>query len=461
VYAYGYETHATAITHRSDPEDHMPVDQSPPTTDPHRPLLDESKRREIAVEIADIKQRLNRLKQPAAATAPAAPPQTPPPAQASAPPAAAPPAFMTRASELKYWPINWLWPGRIARAKLTLLAGAPGSGKSTLAMSIIAAVTTGGSYPCGEGSAPKGTVILVCPGGDPDVLAPRLKAAGADLEHVHIITDVPGAKGTRPFDVATDLPLLDAAIRTVKQLRVVVVDAVNLSSGRAAEQATRAALDRLAKLAQAHDISIMALVQTAGAERGAPKPVSLDALTLGTARAAFVIEADPADENRKLLLQAKNELARDPGTLAFCITEQEIDEDQNAGRIEFEPQHHSLSAREFMARQARGFNSARAEAIEFLRTLFGSARELNIRHIEQEARAAGLIKEKQTLSQCRVLRDARMAMGLAMTREAHEGGAWVWAKPGAPKLVVASPPLQATQLEKNSQLKPSSPNAAM
>jgi hypothetical protein len=368
---------------------------------------------------------------------------------------------MTRASALKYAPIKWLWPGRIAEAKLTLLAGAPGSGKSTLAMGIIAAVTTGGSYPCDEGSAPDASVILVAPGGDPDVLVPRLKAAGANLEQVHIITHVPQPGGRRPFDLNTDLLLLDSAVRSLKQRLVVVVDAVNLSGGRAAEQTTRSVLDRLAFLADYRGVAVVALVQTAGADRGARKPPGLDALTLGTARAAFMIEADPADENRKLLFQAKNELARDPGTLAFRITAQQTEEEQTASRIEFEPQYHFLSAREFAARQARGFDSARAESLEFLRSLFGSASELTIRHIEQEARAAGLIKEKQALNQCRVLRDARMLMGLAMTRDGDDGGTWMWAKPGAAqKPAVASPPLQPVPPQKISQLKPSSPNAA-
>jgi hypothetical protein len=297
------------------------------------------------------------------------------------------------------------------------------------------------------------------PAADPDVLVPRLKAAGADLAHVQIITHVPDSEIPRPFNLATDLLLLHGAMKTLEKRRLVVVDAVNLPGGRAAEQATRSVLDRLAFLAKAHDVSILTLVQTAAADRGARKPAMLDALTLGTARAAFVIEADPADQNRKLLLQAKNELARDPGTLAFRITAQETEEDETASRIEFEPQHHSLSAHEFAARQARGFNTARAESIEFLRALFGSASELTIRHIEQEARAAGLIKEKQALNQCRVLRDARMVMGLAMTRTAGDSEAWVWAKAGA-RPVAASPPLQPGAPQKIAQLKPSSPNAA-
>jgi putative DNA primase/helicase len=338
----------------------MPFDQSPPNSHPiHPSSLDEFARPEIAAELARREQRLAGSAQPAATASPAVALKTVPQPQSTAPTATAPAALMIRASELKSWPINWLWPGRVARAKLTLLAGAPGSGKSAFAMSIIAAVTTGGSYPCDEGSAPQGSVILVAPGGDPDVLVPRLKAAGADLERVHIITEVPGPEISRPFDLATDLPLLSTAIRSLKKRRIVVVDAVNLSGGRAAEQASRTALDRLAILAKGHDVPILALVQTAAADRAARKPVALDALTLGTARAAFVIEADPADEHRKLLLQANNEFARDPGTLAFRITEQEIDQEQNAARIEFEPQYHSLSAGE--SRPARRAASTRPE----------------------------------------------------------------------------------------------------
>jgi hypothetical protein len=440
----------------------MPFDQSPPSPQPICPSsLAEFARPEIAAELARREQRLAGSAQPAAAAGPVVALKSAPTAQSTAPTATAPAALMIRASELKSLPINWIWPGRIARAKLTLLAGAPGSGKSAFAMSIIAAVTTGGSYPCDEGRAPKGSVILLAPGGDPDVLVPRLKAAGADLEHVHIITEAPGPEVSRPFDFATDLLLLNTAIRSVEQLPVVVVDAVNLSGGRAAEQLGRAALDRLAILAKGNDISILALVQTAAADRGARKPVALDALTLGTTRAAFVIEADPADANRKLLLQAKNDLARDPGTLAFRIAAQEVEEDQTAARIAFEPQYHSLSAGEFAARQSRGFNSARAEAFEFLRSLFGSASELAIGQVEQEARAAGLIKEKQALNQCRVLRDARMLMGLAMMRAGSDSKAWVWANPNTRKPAVASPPLQPVQPHKTTQLKPSSPNAAM
>jgi putative DNA primase/helicase len=351
---------------------------------------------------------------------------------------------MTRASELKYRPIKWLWPGRIAHAKLTLLTGAPGSGKSALVASIIAAVTTGGAYPCGEGKAPHGSVILVSPEGDPDVLIPRLKAAGADLARVEIITRVPGPKGPRPFDIAHDMPLLDAAVRAVTDLRVVMFDALIPAAGRAATQATRALLDPLAALAQAHEIAMLAVLQP-GTDRGARKAAPFDTLALEAARTAFSIAIDPADEKRRLLLQNKNDLAPERGTPAFRITGREIEPGQSAARLEFEQQYNPLSAHEFMARQGRSFNSERAEAIEFLRGLLGSAAQLQIRQVEQEARASGLLGANQQLSKCRVLSDARMAMGLAMTREGPNSSVWVWAKPGAQTPAVASPPLQPGQ----------------
>jgi putative DNA primase/helicase len=334
------------------------------------------------------------------------------------------------ASDLKVRLTTWLWPGRIPNAKLTLLTGAPGSGKSALAIGIIAAVTTGGAYPCREGSAPKGSVIQVSPNGDPDVLVPRLKAAGADLSRVQILCEVPGSDGPRRFDLATDLPLLDAAVQTIKDLRAIVIDALSFPTGREARRATRALLDQIAAVAQARDIAIMTIVQPGSGDRGA-HAAFFDALADSAARAGLLIELDPANEKRRLLLQVKNELAPEAGTLAFRITAQAMQQGQSAARVSFEPQYHSLSARAFRARQARGFNSARAEATEFVRSLLGSARAIKVGQVEHAARAAGLLRANQTLTQCRVLRDARMAMGLMMTREGPDNSDWVWAMPGA------------------------------
>ena len=157
---------------------------------------------------------------------------------------------------------------------------------------------------------------------------------------------------------------------------------------------------------------MLAVARQAGGDYLSRKPISFGALPLTAARTAFVVEFDPAEENWHLLLQVKNELAPDPGTLAFQIVSGE-----RAAAVRFAAQKIRTSPRELTAREAPGFNSAKAEAIEFLRDLFAGTLQLKVREIEQEARARGLLGTNQPLSQCRALRDARLTLGLTVTRE--------------------------------------------
>ena len=77
----------------------------------------------------------------------------------------------------------------------------------------------------------------------------------------------------------------------------------------------------------------------------------------------------------------KDQLAADPGTLAFSIKRRE-----NAAVIAFAPAKLTISPREFTARNAPGFNSAKAEAIAFLRGLFGKAARLKVTDGSRSAR---------------------------------------------------------------------------
>src|SRR5262245_20144995 len=106
------------------------------------------------------------------AALPPSPSRRRPDAAAPAPaPAAQPtgPALRAiRGDELPYAATEWVWPGRVAGGKLTLIGGAPGTGKSTLMMRIAATVTSGGAWPCGEGAGPQGEVLVGSEGGDAD-----------------------------------------------------------------------------------------------------------------------------------------------------------------------------------------------------------------------------------------------------------------------------------------------------
>src|SRR5215468_9680181 len=69
--------------------------------------------------------------------------------------------IVRRASEITPEPIEWLWPSRVAIGKQTMIVGEPGLGKSQLTAFMAAAITTGGQWPCNEGQAPLGSVIIL------------------------------------------------------------------------------------------------------------------------------------------------------------------------------------------------------------------------------------------------------------------------------------------------------------
>jgi RecA-family ATPase len=131
--------------------------------------------------------------------------------------------------------VEWIWPGRIARGKHTCIAGEPGTGKSQLTIDIIAKVTTGREWPCGEGRAPLGSaIILSAEDGDADTIVPRLIAAGADRCRVRIVKAVNDpASGRRALDLHVDLGLLEQEIRAMREVALVVVDPVSSYLGTA------------------------------------------------------------------------------------------------------------------------------------------------------------------------------------------------------------------------------------
>src|SRR5215831_6341191 len=89
-------------------------------------------------------------------------------------PICGPALIMQCAADVTPQQVEWLWPGRVALGKLTLIAGEAGLGKSQLSIAMAASVTTGGDWPCREGQAPIGnTIILSAEDGAVDTVVPR------------------------------------------------------------------------------------------------------------------------------------------------------------------------------------------------------------------------------------------------------------------------------------------------
>jgi putative DNA primase/helicase len=110
------------------------------------------------------------------------------PVEATGAPALSRRLITHRASDLQPEKLVWVWPGRLAEGKLCLLGGPPGLGKSQLTAFIAATISDGGDWPCGEGSTAVGSVIFMsAEDGIEDTIVPRLTAAGANLQRVHIV----------------------------------------------------------------------------------------------------------------------------------------------------------------------------------------------------------------------------------------------------------------------------------
>src|SRR5260370_42484966 len=87
-----------------------------------------------------------------------------------------------RASQLPSRPISWLWPGRLALGKLSMLEGDPDQGKSLVATDLCARITTGRPFPDGCPSlGPRNVIFLDAEDNKNDTILPRLRAAGADM----------------------------------------------------------------------------------------------------------------------------------------------------------------------------------------------------------------------------------------------------------------------------------------
>jgi hypothetical protein len=94
-----------------------------------------------------------------------------------------------------------------------------------------------------------------------DVLAPRLRAANADMSRVHFVTGVRKEGDTYPFDPARDTESLRPALVGIEDLRLIVVDpivsAVVGDSHKNAE--VRRGLQPLVDLAQANRCALIGI----------------------------------------------------------------------------------------------------------------------------------------------------------------------------------------------------------
>jgi hypothetical protein len=364
-----------------------------------------------------------------------------------------------RASDIQPERLEWVWPGRIARGKVALLGGPPGLGKSQVTANVAAIVSSGGAWPCGEGRAPQGGVlILSAEDGIADTIVPRLIAAAANIERIHIVAAAtrPDGTGRKTFSLKTDVDLLERLAEEIGSVRLIIIDPISAYMGGAdgnGNVETREVLEPLAEMANRLGIAVVAVTHLNKGGAGNQSALNRFAGSIAfvaAARSAYLIIEDPQDENRRLFLQAKNNLGPKGKGLAFRVEQRLIPGDIVASNISWDTDHVTASVDEALtASESRGNNESRSgkdEAADFLRGLL-TAEGIAVIEIEREAREAGLLGPDSAISQNKSFRSAREALGVVPQRKGGAGasGQWVWALPVTPKM--PSKPYDAPFLE--------------
>jgi putative DNA primase/helicase len=331
-----------------------------------------------------------------------------------------------RASEIRPEPVEWLWSGRIARGKHTCIAGEPGTGKSQLSVAIAAAISTGGEWPCDEGRPPLGSVIILsAEDGAADTIVPRLIAAGANLDRIHIVSAVRNDKGRRGFDLKADLDELENKIAEIGDVMLVVIDPISSYMGKTDSHKNsdvRGVLEPIAEMAERTGVAVCSVTHfskpNAGKATKALHKFIGSIAFVAAARAAFAVLEDPNDKERRLFLHAKNNLAEPPRGLAFRLEQVIVAEGIVTSRVDWEPEPITTTADEALVVDDKS-SLALAEAGDFLEALLADG-PVPSKEVDAEAEEAGITKA--------TLRRAKASLGITSYKDGMKGG-WVWELP--------------------------------
>ena len=330
---------------------------------------------------------------------------------------------ITCGADIKPVPVRWLWTNWLAMGKFHLLAGAPGQGKTTIAMGLAATVTTGGAWP--DGAPCDAGNVLVWSGEDDysDTLLPRLLAAGADRNRVHFIDGVRRGGLVHPFDPATDTSKLQAAIRLIGGVRLIIIDPVSTAiSGDSHKNAeVRRGLQPIVDLAASIDAVLLGITHLSKAGQGGDPAQRVIGSVAFTAVARVVLVAAKVKgedgEDRRILARGKSNLGPDDGGFEYCMQQVQACPGIEATRIAWGQEVHG-TARELLTDPAGedGLDKSAVEtAADFLRDVLDGG-VTPFTSVKESADEAGI-----SLS---TIRRASKSIGVIKTK--GDGGKWYW-----------------------------------
>ena len=336
---------------------------------------------------------------------------------------------LVRMSEVKPELVEWLWPGRIALGKLTLIAGDPGLGKSFLTLDIASRVSSGSPWPDSPNNKMNsgGVVLLNAEDGISDTIRPRLDCAGADvsrivaIESIHVVGKSLNPH-TRGFDLSTDLPAIEEAINSVDCCRLVVIDPITAYLGKTDSHNNaeiRGLLAPLSDLAARYKVAVVAVTHLNKSGNGPAIYRTMGSLAFAAAaRAAWAVTKDKTNDKRRLFIPIKNNIAPNTGGLAYQIASIGI----NGANVVWESDPVTLSADDALSsdRVEAGKPTEQDDVEVWLHSYLRDAPK-RVNDILKDAKNAGY--------SVATLRRAKAGLGVVSNKEGVDSACWVWSLP--------------------------------
>jgi len=282
--------------------------------------------------------------------------------------------------------IAWLWPGRIACGKVTVVVADGGVGKSLLTSCLAAGVTRGH---LGSDTSPGRVLLVNLEDGVSDTTRPRLEAHGADLTLVDYLDDAAGESLALPGD----LQRLRAAVLD-RRYRLVVLDPIAACLSPkitfALDASIRSAIMPVANLAATTGAAFLLVHHLNGRLNASVYRRMLGGTALANiARAVFAVGIHPEDHGdpngRRVLAFVKGNLAGRDASSIECRLDA-------TGKLEFGAIVPITADEMLTERRARGSSRTsprRDDAVSFLLDELANG-AVDSSELEARARARGI-----------------------------------------------------------------------
>ncbi len=337
---------------------------------------------------------------------------------------------LTSLADVQPEQVQWLWPGRIALGKLTLIAGDPGLGKSFLSLDLASRVSLGSPWPDNRDSvAPCGGVVLLnAEDALGDTVRPRLDAMAAEVRRIIALEAIQG-ENRMPVNLQRDLPAVELAIERIDDCRLVIIDPVSAYLGKVDSHNNadiRAMLHPLSELADRHKVAVVAVTHLNKGQGSALYRATGSLAFVAAARAAWLVAKDPDAPRRRLFLPVKNNLAGDTLGMAYQIGD---------GVVQWEPEPVTIDPDRLLAPAEPGRDDSN-DAAEWLRQELANG-PVDSADLHERARENGISRNR--------LFKAKDLLGVQANKTGFDGR-WQWTMPDeeSPSVLPKKPVLFVT-----------------